>query len=200
MILNWRGSGGIGAKGYVCGHCGRSVGPDSGFYATDGGASAAVAWVYVCSFCKQPTYFSVSGRQVPGSRFGNDVERLPPDVGALYGEARDCFSVGAFTASVLTCRKILMNVAVANGAKEGKAFVAYVEHLAAAGYVPPNGRGWIDHIRKRGNEANHEIHAMSRGDAEELLSFTEMLLKFVFEFPGRIPDAPGGDEVEVSNP
>jgi hypothetical protein len=49
----------------------------------------------------------------------------------------------------------------------------------------------VDHIRKKGNEANHEIALMTRVDAEELLSFSEMLLKFIYEFPSRIPGARG---------
>ena len=57
------------------------------------------------------------------------------------------------------------------------------------GYVPPNGRAWVDHIRTKGNEANHEIKLMSKADAEELIVFAEMLLKFMFEFPGRLPKA-----------
>ena len=60
-------------------------------------------------------------------------------------------------------------------------------YLADNGYVPPNGRGWVDHIRKKGNEATHEIALMQQGDAEELISFVEMLLKFIYEFPARVP-------------
>jgi len=30
---------------------------------------------------------------------------------------------------------------------------------------------------------------MAQADAEELINFTEMLLKFIYEFPGRIPQA-----------
>jgi len=48
-----------------------------------------------------------------------------------------------------------MSIAVAQGAKEGQSFLSYVEYLANAGYVPPNGRHWVDHIRTKGNEANH---------------------------------------------
>jgi hypothetical protein len=48
------------------------------------------------------------------------------------------------------------SLGVAEGAKEGLSFQAYVDHLSAKGYVPPNGKGWVDHIRKKGNEANHE--------------------------------------------
>ena len=63
----------------------------------------------------------------------------------------------------------------------------YVDFLANSGYVPPNGRGWVDHIRKKGNEATHEIAVMSGADAKELLVFIEMLLKSIYEFPSRIP-------------
>ena len=80
-----------------------------------------------------------------------------------------------------------MNIAVAQGAKPGDTFVKYVEYLAGKGYVPPNGQGWVDHIRKKGNEANHEIVLMSKSDADELILFIEMLLKFIYEFPNKIP-------------
>ena len=41
--------------------------------------------------------------------------------------------------------------------------------------------------RKRGNEATHEIKLMSQTDAKELLTFIEMLLRFVYEFPAMVP-------------
>ena len=82
---------------------------------------------------------------------------------------------------------MLMNIAVAQGAGEGLKFIEYVEYLAANGFIPPNGRAWVDHIRRKGNEATHEIALMKKVDAEELIAFVEMLLKFVYEFPARVP-------------
>ncbi len=80
-----------------------------------------------------------------------------------------------------------MNIAVARGASEGKKFIEYVEFLSEKGFVPPDGKGWVDHIREKGNDATHEIKIMSRPDAEDLITFSEMLLKFIFEFPSRVP-------------
>jgi hypothetical protein len=71
--------------------------------------------------------------------------------------------------------------------KKVKLCITYVKHLADSGYVPPNGKGWVDHIRKKGNEANHEIVLMTKADAEELIAFAEMLLKFIYEFPAKVP-------------
>ena len=48
----------------------------------------------------------------------------------------------------------------------------------------------IDHIRQKGNEANHKIVMISRADAEELLIFSEMLLTLTYEFPNRLSKRP----------
>jgi len=82
-----------------------------------------------------------------------------------------------------------MHVAVEQGAEAGSSFVAYVDFLADKGFVPPNGRGWVDHIRLKSNEANHEIVLMSSEEATDLIAFAEMLLKFIYEFPNRVPKA-----------
>lgn len=169
---------------FVCGHCSTSVSSEKGWLARVGAANI-VANIRICPECNQPSYFF--GRQIPGVSFGNPVANLPADLGKLYDEARACTAAGSFTPAVLATRKLLMHIAVDKGAAAGQSFLSYVEHLANAGYVPPDGKGWVDHIRTKGNEANHEIRLMGQKDAEELLVFTEMLLKFVYEFPNRVP-------------
>lgn len=121
---------------------------------------------------------------------GNEIKALPADVEALYKEARNSIAASAHTGAVLLCRKILMNTAVSQGAPQNQSFLDYVQYLADNGFVPPKGKGWVDHIRKKGNEATHEIKAMGKTDSEELILFVEMLLKFIYEFPSKIP-SPG---------
>ena len=79
---------------------------------------------------------------------------------------------------MLLCRKLLMNIAVV-GAPTNQSFMQYVECLAANNYVPPNGKSWVDHGKTR----NPNYGA----DASDLISFAEMVLKFIFEFPNRVP-------------
>jgi hypothetical protein len=151
------------------------------------GSGDVQATIYICHQCKNPTYFSTRGSQTPGIAYGKDVEHVPvQDVSPLYNEARMCMSVNAYTAAILCCRKLLMNIAVAQGAKDGQRFAEYVDYLSDNGYLPPNGKKWVDAIRKKGNEATHEITIMDRADAEELIEFTEMLLRFIYEYPARI--------------
>jgi hypothetical protein len=68
--------------------------------------------------------------------------------------------------------------------------------LGDNGFIPPNGKGWVDFIRQRGNEANHEIALMSEKDSFPLVLFTEMLLRFIYEMPWMLPvDEPIIDEL-----
>lgn len=184
--MAWHGMSGIGSRQYRCGHCGFNVADNKGYYRDNDTLNR----IYVCPNCDKPTIFDDRARQFPGIAPGNEVQHLPQELEQLYREARNCCSVSAYTASVLASRKMLMNIAVQQGAKEGLKFIQYVEHLATNGYIPPNGKGWVDHIRKKGNEATHEIALMTQIDAEELIAFTEMLLKFVYEFPSRVPSSP----------
>lgn len=184
--MPWRNVDAVSAKQYRCGFCGYEVANDKGFqYFSPGGGVHGT--VVLCPNCQRPTYFDEQERQYPGIVPGNAVAHLPKELESLYREARNCCGVSAFTASVLTSRKILMNIAVEQGAEPGLSFIKYVEYLAEHGYIPPNGKGWVDHIRKKGNEATHEISLMSHEDANELVSFVEMLLKFIYEFPNRVP-------------
>jgi len=121
---------------------------------------------------------------------GYDVKDLPKDIEGLYNEARVSASSGAPTASVLSLRKLLMNIAVNKGAPVNGTFQNYVDYLASKGYVPPDGKGWVDHIRNKGNDANHEIALMSPSDAHELIDFAGMLLRFIYEYPSRVPKKP----------
>jgi len=185
--FQWNQVHGIQVHQYVCGFCGDKVASKEGYLASV--VEGAHGYICICPGCSKPSFIH-KGSQTPGVAPGNEVGHLPQDIAALYLEARRSAGVEANTAAVLACRKLLMNIAVAQGAKPGESFLFYIEYLANAGYVPPNGRVWVDHIRRKGNEATHEIQVMAGDDAAELIAFSEMLLKFIFEFPAKVPKAP----------
>lgn len=184
----WKNLVNIDSREYRCGFCGREVASDKGYYAANF-IDADSSLIYICPNCAKPTYFN-GQTPTPGVSPGNEVESVPSELHALYDEARRAVSVAAHTASVLVSRKMLMNIAVQHGAKEGQSFFDYVQYLASKGFVPPNGHAWVDHIRQKGNEATHEISLMTQDDAMDLIAFVEMLLKFIYEFPARVPKAP----------
>lgn len=187
--FNWAQRQSLPSSSYQCGHCSNKVSSNQGYKLGHGhnGEGTQMGGIYICPHCRCPTCVDNIGNRFPDSAFGSSVRFIPEDLDALYEEARSCTSNSNYTAAVLVCRKILMHIGVEKGGEEGKSFIYYVNHLATNGYIPPNGSHWVDHIRKKGNEANHEIRIMIRDDARDLLIFIEMLLKFIYEFPNLIP-------------
>jgi len=172
----------IEAESYICGYCGSRIGSANG-WRTD----IRNAFVRICPHCNGPTFFGVDGSQWPGPKLGTAVTGLPNEVCAIYEEARNSIAGAAYTGAVMLCRKILMHVAVGKGADEGLTFQAYVKWLIDERYAPRGAEEWLDYVRNRANEANHQIVVMSKGDAVGVLCFTEALLRGVYELPDLVP-------------
>ena len=155
------------------------------------------AAIRLCPQCNAATFFSAQDTQHPGPILGREVASLTDDIRGVYDEARSSLTVGAATGTVMLCRKILMHVAVDKGADEGKRFQEYVEWLATEGWIPKGGQPWVEFIRQRGNEANHELPHMTREDAAGILQFTEALLRNVYELPALVPPPPDAEPQEA---
>lgn len=187
--IEWPNHVNLNSKSYTCGYCGEFISSEKGFYSNIkiDHNTRSFGFVYICHSCHKPTFFDIEGRQSPGAVFGNVVKNISDQgVETLYDEARRCYSVGGFTSAVLACRKLLMHIAVSKGAKENLNFIQYVEYLSDNNFIPPGSKDWVDHIRDKGNEANHEIKIMEEEEAKDLISFMEMLLKIIYEFPANI--------------
>lgn len=187
---NWRSLQDLQNAPFKCGFCNATVSSVKGYKLGSGGdgSGAQRGALYICPNCGGPSFFPPEGARYPSPSMGSHVANVPMDLDALYQEARRSTSQNCFTGAVLLCRKMLMNIAVDQGASEGLKFIDYVRYLSDKGFVPPNGKHWVDHIRKKGNEATHEIAVMTEEDAKELILFVEMLLRFIYEFPSMVPN------------
>jgi len=205
-IVDWINIQNIESKRFTCGYCNERISSKEGYNATyqpivNGKIHAKnfFGYIYICHSCGKPNFIDKSGVTHPGSSFGKEVNHIPStEVRELYKEARDCMKVNAYTSSVMCCRKLLMNIAVTQSAEKNKKFTEYVDYLELNHFTPPNSSDWVDQIRKKGNLANHEIQTMTREDAEQLITFSEMLLKFIYEFPGMTKQDSEVDEGDES--
>ncbi|MCY7875084.1 DUF4145 domain-containing protein [Bacillus spizizenii] len=178
---------------YQCAYCDAVVGPALGYLCDrkNSGRSprSPLGRIFICSNCNRPTYFEsrdVGRSQIPSPRYGNKIEYLPEEIKKVYTEIRDCMSHQLYTAGVLLARKLLMNIAVDSGAKEGDSFVTYVNFLESEGIIPKDGKDWVDAIRQAGNIATHKIPSINQELAEEIVTFLEFLLRIKYEMPGRM--------------
>lgn len=185
----WVNEGTLGtAVDYTCGWCDRLVATNRGWTFSRNVASGGdpELKLLICPNCRLPSYTDEESF-TPGVAPGSAVLHCPERVTTAYEEARLCLAFGASTAGALLLRKLLMYIAVEEGAEAGKNFTSYVDYLAQKGFIPPKGQPWVDHLRTKGNEATHELAFTLHDEASLLLTFAEMLLKFIYEFPQRLP-------------
>lgn len=182
--MKWNNTSTLNSLSFTCGYCKNNIASNTGFFTQQ----TPYHYIYICHKCDSPTYLDLNKKQTPGASYGSNIDRITDEsVKKLYEEARACFSVNSFTACILCCRKILMHVGVDKGAPANKTFISYVEYLDSQNYIPAGSKGWVDFIRTKSNELNHEIIVGSNADAKVLLDFTGMLLKVIYEFPSAIP-------------
>lgn len=122
-----------------------------------------------------------------------DVPKALPDADrAAWNEVRSCLAAGANTAAVMMSRKLLFHVAVAHGLPEknenGRAptFVQALDSLENAGVFTKTMRPWINRIKDVGNEASHELVAITESEAMDVARFTQQLLQLAYELPAMI--------------
>lgn len=185
MSFEWSNKLVLSKKKYTCGYCSALVGPTEGYafgYYDYTHYTEIRNYIYICPSCNKPTHFDVGEKkQTPGELYGNDVLNLPEDIKILYNEARESYSINAFTAVAMITRKIIMNTAVNEGAETNQNYLNYIDYLDRENIIPRNAKNWLNKLRKIGNEANHEIQHISVEEAQDAIKFVEILLKNVFE-------------------
>ncbi len=134
----------------------------------------------ICPSCIKGSIWQTS-KIIPGTKPGEKLDGLPVEIEAAYQEARSCFSINAFTACELLCRKILMYVGIDKGAEEGKPFISYLNYLEEKGYITPIIKEWADLIREFGNQSTHELIPPDENRTKATLMFTMELLKIIYE-------------------
>lgn len=181
-IVNWSTTQPLNSRKYTCGFCNILVSSSKGYR-----AGSTKLTIHICPECNAPTLYDILDQQFPSSVSVGVFKNLPTEVDKLFNEIKSSYSVNSYTPVVLCCRKLLMHIGVDVGAEVGKSFFYYVEYLFDNGYIPPNAKGWVDYIRTKGNEANHEIVIMEKDDATQLINFMSFLLNIIYELASQIP-------------
>jgi hypothetical protein len=122
-------------------------------------------------------------QQLPEAREFQIGENWPPDLGQLFEEAAKAYAAGAYTASAMVCRKVLMACACQEGADDGKPFASYVDYITSEVLTYPKAKDAIDKIRHIGNDANHKVQFVPRDHAKRALSIVNYMLNTIYSLP-----------------
>ena len=174
---NWKDLERLSPKSFVCWNCGDKIASVYG-YITFGKIGA----IYICSSCDAPIIIDDNTNQVLLPLPGKEIKKLPKDIDVLYSEIRRSMQSKCFTGAVMLMRKIIMNIAVHEGAKKNLKFVQYVNFLYKNGIVPKKSKSKADSVKDLGNDANHEIENRTLEEAQKCFEFIELLLKVNYEF------------------
>lgn len=168
----------------TCGWCDSIISPNKGYVVRSNSVhSQEIGYIYICPNCNQIILYNNYQHKVfPLCKFGKNINKLPEKVSTIYNEIRECYSIGAFTSIGLLGRKLLMHVAVQEGAEEDKNFVFYVNYLNDNGYVPKKSKHLLEFLRNQGNDANHDVIVLKKDEAEKIISFIELILTFMYEY------------------
>ena len=169
------------SKKFVCYNCGVLVASNELFYTNDG-YNHRNGMIYICPHCNAPNVFDAWEDRPEAQYYGEDVKKLPETILSVYNEIRKCIGVNAYTAATMMLRKILMNFAVENGAKEGDSFHNYVQWLCKEGYVHKLNHKQAEAIKKLGNKSNHKIESINKEDCLNIFNFVVHFLKSNYEF------------------
>lgn len=105
------------------------------------------------------------------------------DIKKMYKEIRDSYSVGAYTCSVIGCRTLLAHIAVEVGAEPNKSFQYYVKYIEENCLPKAMDKGWLDRIRKVGNESVHDLVVANKELAWDMIRLSEILLRGLYDVP-----------------
>jgi len=135
-------------------------------------------------------------REYPRKVESNIPEYLPSNIHNFYSQAVSSLRGENFDSSAMMSRKVL-EVSVKNIHPESTgSLYRRIEALEAEGLITNSLKEWAHIIREDGNESAHEEEPVTRKFAEELLSFTELFLLYVFTMPGMVNERmPKQDEV-----
>lgn len=142
--------------------------------------------VVSCEQCGSVTAVCQGEQYPPSDDWAGDRD-VPAHVSGAYEEARECLAAGHYTATAMMCRKMIMNLVVDHGAKEGRRYGEYVGWFAENGYITSSIKRWVEFIRDCGNKANHRLGSVGKRRAMAAFMLTTELMRRVYELD-HLPD------------
>jgi len=113
-------------------------------------------------------------------------KRVPEEIRKDLDEAKICFSVNAFRACTVMCRRALQNACKMKDATKER-LVDQIDELAEKGIITKDLKELAHTIRWIGNDAAHPNEKeVKKEEAEEILNLTEQFLHILFVAPAKV--------------
>ena len=103
-------------------------------------------------------------------------DRIKREIKIDIDEAKICFSVKAYRACAIMCRRALQTICIDNGANPNKNLDYQIEELFENGTITKKIADWATSVRWVGNDAAHpKNEEVTTDDADRILKLTEQI-------------------------
>jgi hypothetical protein len=114
-------------------------------------------------------------------------EHLPPDVERVYLQAERNFPTPGNEEAAGTMYRKALDIGLKKIDPSATGLLkTRIKKLAADGKVTSDIADWSNHVRDLGNEAAHDEDPPTRTELEDLRSFTEMVMRYLFTLPAMV--------------
>lgn len=128
-------------------------------------------------------------KKYPGQMPTSTPAHVPPPLNRYYEQAANSLHSDHDDASGAMSRKVVdvsTQQMLGVESKEYRTIAQRIDALAAKNLLTPDLKDWAHEVRLGGNDAAHDEDPFSHEEAEELLSFVELYLTYVYALPGRL--------------
>jgi hypothetical protein len=125
----------------------------------------------------------------PGKMPPSTPAFTPEPLDKYFKQAVDAFQNGSPDASGAMCRKVVdvsTQKLLGEDAKKFGTIAKRIDELAARSLLTPDLQKWAHVVRLEGNDASHDEDPYTPEEADELLSFVDLYLTYVYAMPGRL--------------
>lgn len=145
----------------------------------------------LCAACKTGAVADGYGQVWPPAMEFSTPDGTPGPEKKLWEEACECLAVQAYTAVAMLCRKLLLHLVFTHKRSQDPEakppnrmpFAAAVQYLSDEGIITKAMEHLAKEIKDIGNDANHELPAITGGQARKIALFTHYLFVSVYEMP-----------------
>ena len=114
--------------------------------------------------------------------------KIPESLRLEHKEARSCFKIAAYTATVVMVRRTLEGVCSENGVSKTPLIKA-LQQMQTDGLIEGRLLEWAEALRVLGNEGAHFTgQRVAREDAQDALALAEALLDYLYVFSAQFDE------------
>lgn len=137
-----------------------------------------------CNSCQEVVLLKNHGEKIYPAPFPKPTDnRIKELIRNDFKEAKLCYSVGAYKATVVLSRRSLQSICIDKGASKNKKLYQQIEELASNGVITEDLKEWATEVRYVGNDGAHPGEEILKEDAESILELTEQLTNVIYIMP-----------------